>query len=366
MHIESLEASNFRNLESYRIELSPEVVIVRGPNANGKTNLLEALYVSATGRSFRNATSRQLLAHGLEAGRIRSHFVRQNVRHEIEVRLTPKHRSIRVDERGLKRASKLLELVNVVAFFPDDLRIIKGSPEERRRFLDRTVANYEPQFVDSAIAYSKILKNRNALLKSSGALDPIMLETFDEQLISHGYRIHRSRIETLEALSSSVVSRYSQIMGSSPELELFLETGLKDGGGCTINEYAEAFRAELKASYRRDRARGTTSVGPHRSDLKVAIDGQDARTFASQGQQRSLVLALKLAEATHIGVKLDCSPILLLDDVSSELDADRTGYLFEAIAEMRSQVWVSTTGAAHLPIDSKTQVIEIRNGALSS
>ena len=365
MHIESLEATHFRNLAPLKLSLSPRTVVVEGGNANGKTNLLEALYVCVTGRSFRNATSRQLIQHGREEGRIKSRFFRQGVRHEIEICLTPKRRGVKVDGRGLRKASALLELVNVVAFFPDDLRIAKGSPEERRRFLDRTVANYTPKFVDAAIAYQKVLKSRNALLKDQRRIDPILLETYDEQLITHGAILYRSRIQTLEALAPEAVQSFEQIMQSESSLSFGLISGLSIDGVIDPNEFKEAFAESLKQSLSRDKARGTTSVGPHRGDLKMVLDGQDARIFASQGQQRALVLALKLAEVRHLTTRLQCAPILLLDDVSSELDIERTKFLFEAIEQIQTQVWISTTGAAPLPFGADTQILSIKNGVLS-
>ena len=339
--------------------------MVEGGNANGKTNLLEALYVCATGRSFRNATSKQLLCHGKDQGRVKSRFFRQGVRHEIEIGLTPKRRGVKVDGRGLRKASALLELVNVVAFFPDDLRIAKGSPEERRRFLDRTVANYTPKFVDAAIAYQKVLKSRNALLKDQRRIDPILLETYNEQLITQGEVLYRSRIQTLQALGPQAVQCFEQIMQTESPLSFDLISGLSMDGAIDPNEFKEAFAESLKHSLPRDKARGITSVGPHRGDLRMVLDGQDARIFASQGQQRALVLALKLAEVRHLTARLHCAPILLLDDVSSELDAERTKFLFEAVDQIQTQVWISTTGASRLPFGTDAQILTIEKGVLS-
>ncbi|MEE2960079.1 MAG: AAA family ATPase [Myxococcota bacterium] len=158
MFIEYLEARNFRNLTNLSLNLEPNILILEGDNAQGKTNILEALYVCATGRSFRNALPSQLLHHGKDSGVIRARFVRQGVRHDIEVILGSKRRGMKVDGRVLRQASKLLELINVVAFFPEDLRIARGQPEQRRRFIDRVVANREPAFVTSASKYAKAIK----------------------------------------------------------------------------------------------------------------------------------------------------------------------------------------------------------------
>ena len=364
MFIEHLEARNFRNLEYVNLRLSPKQVQVIGPNAQGKTNLLEALYVCATGRSFRKASSADLLKHEAQSGIIRAALIRQNVRHEVEVVLTPKRRGVRVDNRVVKLASKLLELINVVAFFPDDLRIAKGSPEERRRFLDRSVANYQPTFVEAAIAYAKTLKSRNALLKSPGRPDPILLETYDEQLIEHGHTIHQARVELLEELKPVARAQFETIMQAGTQGRFTLKSGISGVDALSGNDFKSVFQETLLQNRDRDIRTRRTNAGPHRADLLMEVDGQDARQFASQGQQRALVLALKLAEVIRLKDRLGCPPILLLDDVSSELDTERTRLLFHVIDEIAGQVWVSSTGAANLPISEETQVLNIKNGQI--
>lgn len=365
MFIEHLEARNFRNLDYLSLRLSPHRVQIVGSNAQGKTNLLEALYVCATGRSFRKASSADLLKHETQSGIIRATLIRQNVRHEVEVVLTPKRRGVRVDNRVVKLASKLLELINVVAFFPDDLRIAKGSPEERRRFLDRSVANYEPSFVEAAIAYAKTLKSRNALLKSSGRPDPLLLETYDDQLITHGSIIHASRVELLEELRPIARTQFELIMEAGTRGHFQLKSGVSGADAISGDNFKDTFRQALLDNRERDTRTSRTNVGPHRADLLMEVDGRDARQFASQGQQRALVLSLKLAEVIRLKQRLGCPPILLLDDVSSELDTERTRLLFDVIDEVAGQVWVSSTGAAALPLSAKTQVLSIKNGQIS-
>lgn len=364
MFIEHLEARNFRNLDYLSLRLSPDRVQIVGPNAQGKTNLLEALYVCATGRSFRKASSKDLLKHEAQSGIIRATLIRQNVRHEVEVILTPKRRGVRVDNRVVKLASKLLELINVVAFFPDDLRIAKGSPEERRRFLDRSVANYQPTFVEAAIAYAKTLKSRNALLKSSSRPDPILIETYDDQLIAHGSVIHAGRVDLLEELKPIARTQFETIMQVGTHGHFQLKSGVTGADAVSGASFEDSFRQALIDNRDRDIRTSRTNTGPHRADLLMEVDGKDARQFASQGQQRALVLSLKLAEVIRLKERLGCPPILLLDDVSSELDTERTRLLFDVIDEVAGQVWVSSTGAAALPISTKTQVLNIKNGQI--
>ena len=365
MFIEYLETQNFRNLSNLSLNLEPDILILEGDNAQGKTNILEALYVCATGRSFRNALPSQLLHHGKESGVIRARFVRQGVRHDIEVILGSKRRGMKVDGRVLRQASKLLELINVVAFFPEDLRIARGQPEQRRKFIDRVVANREPAFVTSASKYAKALKSRNVLLKQSKVPDPLLIETYDEQMIQFGAEIHRSRMETIDALNPDAIEHFQRLMKNDTSAAFELKSGLSDQGRVESADFAQFFREELRIQLPKDSIRGTTSVGPHRADLNIVISGQDARVFGSQGQQRALVLSLKIAEMVYLKRKLDCSPILLLDDVSSELDAIRTKELFNLVQEVSDQVWVTTTGAADLPIPATSKTFYVNAGKIS-
>jgi DNA replication and repair protein RecF len=363
MRIERLEARHFRNLAPVDLALEARTTVLRGPNAQGKTNILEALYVCATGRSFRNASPRDLIAHDELRSRLAARFERQGVRHDVEVVVDEKRRAMNVDGRSLTRTSRLLQLVNVVAFFPDDLRIAKGSPEDRRRFLDRAVGNYRADFVDAASAYAKVLKSRNALLRADKAPDQAMLGVYDEQLVQHGRVMQSSREAALRELVPTAQKYFAEIMQQDMVMTIELDPGLD--GASAVADFASLFTEKLRSSYPRDRARGTTSVGPHRADLLMQIQNRDVRSFASQGQQRAVVLALKLAEVETLGRMLETTPILLLDDVSSELDRERSRLLFETINTLGCQTLVSTTGATELPFAAETHVVDVRAGVLS-
>lgn len=366
MRLERLAAAGFRNLAPFDLSLDPRAVVVRGPNAQGKTNFLEALYVCATGRSFRGATSAELLAYDADVGSLRCTLSRQDVRHDIEVELTRDRRSMRVDGRNLASTSRLLTIVNVVAFFPDDLRIAKGSPEERRRFLDRAVGNYQPDFVEAAQAYAKALKARNALLKQGrapGGIDRELLSVYDEQLVKHGALVQARRTAALAKLVPVAQRCFREIMGSALEIEFTLTQGF-DGDDSA--PYAEGFVLALQRALTKDRALKQTTVGPHRADVRMLLEGHDARTMASQGQQRAMVLALKLAEVETLAHELTSPPILLLDDVSSELDAERTQQLFRTVEGLGCQLFVSTTGAVPLPVREGAQWLSVSEGRLST
>lgn len=369
MHVERLSASNFRNMESLALELTADPVVVTGANAQGKTNLLEALAVCATGRSFRSACPGELLRHGEQRSRLSATLVRHDVRHDVEIAIDPHRRYLRIDGRGIRESTRLLQIVNVVSFFPDDLRIAKGSPEERRRFLDRAIANHRPDFVAAALAYATALKSRNALLRAPGRLDPALLAAYDEQLVQHGELMHECRCETLRALSPLAANRFYTMLGATTALSLQLDSGIGSrfdaANRSSAFEFGTAFRDALAHHAAVDRARGMTSVGPHRADLNIDIAGRSARRFASQGQQRAAVLALKIAELEYLRERVGSAPILLLDDVSSELDSDRTYLLFRMVAELSTQVWVTTTGATPLPLPPSSQMFSMNLGKLT-
>lgn len=357
MYIEYLCAQQFRNLAPLELSLSPAPVLLVGDNAQGKTNILEALALCTTGRSFRNAKTAELIRHDATCASLTARFCRQDVRHDIALTIAGQHRTIRVDGRGLRQTTHLLELVNIVSFFPDDLRIAKGSPEERRRFLDRTIANHRPDFVEAALAYAQVVKSRNALLRAATPVDRRLVTVYDEQLVRYGQVMDVARRETLAALTPLAAARFGEIMSGQGALALTLESGVPPA-----DDFATGFREALTRSFAQDRARGMTTVGPHRADLRMHIAERDARHFASQGQQRAIVLSLKLAELEYLAARLGAPPILLLDDVSSELDFERATEFFRAATASGSQMWVSTTGTTTLPMPENTQRFRVSGG----
>ena len=363
MYIERLELKNFRNLDPLALDFSSDSIALFGANAQGKTNLLEALYVCATGKSFRSKSSRDLIAHHEEFAWLRAIFNRQGVRHQIELHLHPRKKTLVVDDRKAQSAVKLLEMVNVVSFFPDDLRIVKGSPEDRRRFFDRSIANHRAQFVAATLSYQRALKSRNQLLRDKSPVDPMLVQAFDAQLIQHGSFLQRCRQEQIDALQPLLKKYFAQMLGANFSFEITLLSGLgSEHKNCPIDRYAEVFQESLKQRFFVDQQRGNTTVGPHRCDVSFRLNGKSARDFASQGQQRVMVLSLKLAEVAFLRSRLGCTPILLLDDVSSELDRDKTRILFELVQNSESQAWISTTGVVPIPLSSETQRYRVHGG----
>lgn len=374
MRIEALSATTFRNLAQITIRPRAPTVVLTGDNGQGKTNILEALYLCATGRSFRRAPAQHMISLGQQHARCEALILRQEVRHTVGVTLAPQgvsqapRQRLLVDGRALRQATQLLTLVNVVAFFPEDLRIAKGSPEERRRFFDRAVAGGDAAFVEATLSYHRALKERNALLRQPGRADARLIKGYDAQLVRYGAIMHARRMGLLATLWPLAQGFFSTLMGQHT-LGLRLVSGVSawdEAQARGDNASFEALFAQaLDERLLHDRARRMTLTGPHRSDLYCAIDGQAARTHGSQGQQRALVLALKLAEMVALKARLETPPILLLDDVSSELDSCRTALLFELLGELGSQVWVTTTGSVPLPIKTPAHRLTVRDGKVT-
>ncbi|MDP7037954.1 MAG: DNA replication/repair protein RecF [Myxococcota bacterium] len=365
MYIERLQLKNFRNIESINTAVEKSWVVISGNNAQGKTNLLEALYIASTGQSFRKSLLSDFIKDNHENSIIRCQIIKQNVRHQIDVQLQKTKRSIRVDDKPLRSLTKLLSLMNIVAFFPDDLMLVKGSPEGRRKFIDRCALSFYPDSADIFKAFRRSLKERNSILRKyqrqEQKLDVQLLKAFDEQLIKYGAKVHQYRKDALDELKKYVEHYLLEFNVIKDSLEISLEPGVPIHD---INSFQSSYRRALAESMQIDQIRGLTTVGPQRSDLLFNLDGKEAKSFASQGQQRSLVLALKLAELKVIEEKVGCAPLLILDDVSSELDQTRTEYLFKAIEDLGCQVWISTTGSVDLKIPKENHHFNITNGAL--
>ncbi len=363
MFLESLSLHNFRNIAQLELTIPAQGVLLQGNNGQGKTSILEALYLCATGRSFRTQRVHEMIRHGESAARISARFIRRGVRHVIDVSLQPKHRVITVDDKRLPATSSLLQMVNIVAFFPDDLCITKGPAEGRRHFVDRMVANIQSDFLMSSVNYAKVLKSRNHVLRQSqNGIDPVLMKTLDEQLIGYGEKIHTYRSQTLKALLPLAIEIYTEIsMGKDPTPNMELTAGFLLSSEY-MSDYKTNFKKTLEKDLPRDRALGMTSSGPHRADLFISLGNYNSRQYASQGQQRALVLALKLAEVHMLRSILESPPILLLDDVSSELDSERCSVLFNDLVQSEAQVWLSTTGAAKLPENPKMSKYEVTDG----
>ena len=343
MYFKSLELKNFRNYEELSLEFDPGLNLITGMNGRGKTNIIEGLYVMGMGKSFRTSKDREMIMFGRDEARASSVVVSDDGREtSIDINYSGEGKLIRVDGVKLGRTIDLLENVYIVVFSPDDLRIIKDGPENRRRFLDRELCQLKPVYYSDLGNYKNVLRQRNALIRQGGG-DEHLLAVFDESLARYGVRIADERKSFVERIRSICAAIHSDISSSSEELVISYETDSVFEG--SFEEKAAQFREKLEKGREKDFFRGFTGFGPHKDDIGIDINGTDARLYGSQGQQRTAALSLKLAEIELIRSETGCRAVLLLDDVLSELDEGRQRYLIETMKDVQTFVTVTEIDA---------------------
>ena len=335
MIIKSLELADYRNYEDLVIHFDRGTNILIGDNAQGKTNILEAIYVAATTKSHKGSKDSEMIRFEREEGHIRTILEKDGVSVRIDMHLRKnKSKGIAVDGNKLKKAADLLGLCNVVLFSPEDLSIIKDGPSERRRFVDMELCQLDSFYLYNLNNYNKIVNQRNKLLKDM-IMNSSLQETlsiWDMQLVSFGSKMIERRILFVEQLNEIIYEIHKRLTGGREEIKIVYEP----------NVSIEDFESRLKGSQMRDIKAKITSVGPHRDDFCFMVDGIDIRRYGSQGQQRTAALSLKLAEIELVKKITGDTPILLLDDVLSELDCKRQNQLLGSIGEI--QTIITCTG----------------------
>jgi DNA replication and repair protein RecF len=302
-------------------------------------------------RSFRGATAAELVRFGARAAALGAEVEREGLHRTLAVTLEPRKRRAEVDGKAVGSSVEYAGGLTAVIFAPEDLRLPKGSPHERRRFLDRAVFEARPGFLREALDYHRLLKHRNALLRehaAGAARPPALLEAYDERLAAAGAAVVLARRELLAALRGRFARAFTAIGRMGVDATLDYECDPEVAAAGDLAAVTAALGAALTRRRERDLQRGFTSVGPHVDDLIIGLDGRPARAHASQGQIRTLVLALKTSEITHVLETTGDPPVLLLDDVSSELDPERNQSLFEFLEEVGCQTIISTTDPAHV------------------
>ena len=371
MRIHALEARQFRNLEQVLIEPHPRFNVLSGDNGQGKTNVLEAIYLLGTLRSFRAGKTEEMVRFGAAQALVRARVEKLGTQRMLEVTLAPGHKHARVDGKGA-RASDYFGGFNVVLFAPEDLRLPKGAPAGRRRFVDRAVWNAHPAYLGEVQTYEKVLRSRNAVLRDAG-LGPrpkagvasgasfvdSMLEVYDEQLARAAVAIVTRRRALVDELGPRVRAAFERVTQTGLSLQISYETTLD------ISNIEHSLLERLRAERRRDLARGSTSSGPHVDDLDLVLDEKSAKLYASQGQLRAIVLALKIAEIEFLRDKLGDSPVLLLDDVSSELDPKRNAQLFDFLKSVPCQAFITTTHRSHVLLSEERLDFHVVAGAVN-
>ncbi|MDE6982437.1 MAG: DNA replication/repair protein RecF [Lachnospiraceae bacterium] len=324
MIVKSLELRDFRNYDMLDIHFEEGTNILYGDNAQGKTNVLEAIYLSGTTKSHKGSKDREMIRFSKEESHLRAFVDKGGKEFQIDIHLKKnKTKGIAVNKIPIRKASELFGILNIVFFSPEDLNIIKNGPKERRRFLDLELCQLNKIYLAELTRYNKILSQRNKLLKDIYFRPELKdtLSVWDMQLLEYGRKVIAERRKFVEDLNDMVTEIHAKISGGKEEMILKYEPNVEE----------ENFEMELKNSLARDLKLGQTSAGPHKDDLSFRIKDIDIRRFGSQGQQRTCALSLKLAEIELVRKIIKDSPVLLLDDVLSELDGSRQNYLLNNI-----------------------------------
>lgn len=335
MIIQSIELQNYRNYPQLVVEFHPGINIFYGDNAQGKTNILEAVYLCGTNKSHRGSKDREIIAFGQDEAHIKMYAKRDNIQNRIDMHLKKgKSKGIAINGVPIHKVSELFGMVNIVFFSPEDLQIIKNGPSERRKFIDLELCQLDKLYIYHLVNYNRCLQQRNRLLKEAGEKKDLlsMLEIWEEQMIKFGKPMIRRREEFIRQLNPVLTSIHQKLTGGREELIMMYDPD------------TEPEQLELALCNNRDRElrQKTTLSGPHRDDIRFMINGVDIRIFGSQGQQRTAALSLKLAEIELVKQQIRDVPILLLDDVLSELDSNRQNYLLDSMQGI--QTIITCTG----------------------
>ena len=362
MRLNKLAVSGFRNIEMARIQPGRHFNLLYGFNGQGKTNFLEAIYLLGNPRSFRNARVSEFITHGGTQARLAGEVESAGSFSSIRLMLEPAGRRVDIDGKGIRKASELHGKLNAVVFSPDDTGMVKAGPETRRRFLDRAVYTGDIGYLHCWHDYHRILKQRNHLLKGS---DRSGIDVWTEKLAETGAEVIERRQRYIQLLDARLQRHYATISGGSETSGIrYRPEGIRS---MERNLIREELLQLFSRHARSDERYGTTTAGPHRDDLGLFLDDRPLKAFGSQGQQKSFVLALKMAEMDNLQEIFGESPLLLLDDMSSELDARRNGNLMDFLTSREIQVFITTTEptAAIAGAAAHCSVFRVENGNLT-
>lgn len=331
MIIKSLNLKNYRNYENLNLDFSSGINIFYGDNAQGKTNILEAVYMSGTTKSHRTNKDMELIQFTKEDSHISTFILKNGISHRIDIHLkNNKSKGVAIDGIPIKKASELFGMINFVFFSPEDLNIIKKGPSEKRRFMDIELCQLNKIYLSNLANYNKIVIQRNRLLKDLFFRKDLedTLDIWDAQLCEYGQKIIEMREVFVEHLNEIIFNIHHSLSGGKENLKIVYEKNCEK----------EKLLEQLKLNREKDLKYKTTSIGPHRDDLGFYFDGMDVRKYGSQGQQRCAALSLKLSEIELVKSITGDTPILLLDDVLSELDKNRQNYLLNHIHDIQAMI----------------------------
>ena len=350
MIVKKLECLNFRNIEKEILEPCDKMNVICGENAQGKTNFLEAIWLFTGAKSFRGAKDNEFIKFGAEKTVINMDFISEEIEKESKIEIKEK-RIATLNGNKLKSAHSLAGNFNAIIFSPIDLKLVGEGPQNRRKFLDTAIGQLYPSYIEILKKYTRAVTQRNKIIKDLkyDSTVEIMLDVFEKEIAENGEKIMKLRLKYVELLNNFLGNIYSGISWGKEFLDMVYLSTTKDNF-CEI----------LKVSRKEDMFSGVTSIGPHRDDLEFKINGFSARSFASQGQKRSIALSLKLAEAEVIKKHVGESPCFLLDDVMSELDPDRQNFILNHIEGM--QAFITCCDPSNIKNLKEGKIFNVKEG----
>lgn len=368
MKLTELNLHHFRNYNEAQVEFSPQINVLIGENAQGKTNLLESIYVLAMTRSHRTNNDRELIEFGKDAAQIKGTVQRELGSLKLELDIGKHGKKAKANHLEKARLSEYLGQLNVILFAPEDLALVKGAPTVRRRFIDMEFGQVSPKYLHDLTQYRDILKQRNRYLKqlqSHEAQDQLYLEVLSEQLAAVGGAIISQRVKFLSELEGYAQELHQSITQGRENLTFEYSSAVKDASTLTEVELSEALMDLYRQNQSKEIFQGTTLYGPHRDDVRFLINHKNVQTYGSQGQQRTTALSVKLAEIDLMKNQTGEYPILLLDDVLSELDGARQTHLLKTIQD-KVQTFLTTPGLSDVArnLIKKPRIFHIRDGQI--
>lgn len=361
MYVEKLYLKNFRNYNEILLDFSENVNILYGDNAQGKTNILEAIYYCSLARSHRTNKDRELVNFNYDAAYINTIVNRSRINKNIEVKIFKEgKKGINVNSRRLSKVSELIGSMNVVMFSPEDLKIIKDSPVNRRKMLDMELCQLNYRYYFNLSQYNKVLNERNAFLRKFNDKNINVIDIYDCQLSKFGAMIIKSRYEYIKRLNINGEVIHNDITSGKEKINFKYMCPVDD-----CDNIEDELLKKIVRNRKNDIERRTTTVGPHRDDFEVYINGRDVRKFGSQGQQRTAVLTIKFSSLNIIKENINEYPILLLDDVLSELDSNRQNYILNSIKNIQTIITCTSILDIKSYIRDDSMVYNVKEGMVS-
>lgn len=362
LFIQDIRLTNYRNYDSLHLSFEDKVNVIIGENAQGKTNLLESIFVLAMAKSHRTSNDKELIRFQADYGKIEGTLHTKNSNLHLQLAVSKKGKKAKINHLEQQKLSQYIGHMNVVMFAPEDLNLVKGSPQVRRRFLDMELGQIAPVYLYELSQYQKVLTQRNHYLKKMQGdrkIDDTMLDVFTIQLLEHGAKILKKRYEFLYLLQNWAEPIHKGISRGLETLKIQYKPSIHVCENMDLSKIKEVYYEHFQEVKEREKMRGTTLIGPHRDDLAFIVNDRDVQTYGSQGQQRTTALSLKLAEIELIKSEVNEYPILLLDDVLSELDDYRQSHLLNTI-QGKVQTFVTTTSVDGIDHETLRQAKSIR------